>query len=187
MGLLTPDWEAFAAVVRTLDRLEIPYMVVGSVAASFHGLTRATHDVDLVVALRPQDVPQLVSALSDGFYVDEDNAADATRSADMFNAIHYEGGFKIDFWVLKTDEFSRAQFDRRIPVDTDNLTAYVASAEDTILSKLLWHKISPSERQLSDARSIMLVSGKKLDMDYLLQWARKLDLQELLNAVIEEE
>jgi len=161
-------------------------MVVGSVAASYHGITRATHDVDLVVALDSSDVPALVRALEVDYYVDEEGAYTAAREGDMFNAIHNEGVYKVDFWVLKKDEFSRVQFDRRKAVDADGISVYVASAEDTILSKLLWNQISPSERQRADVGAILRVKYSVLDWDYIKIWAFKLGVDDVLSKLIEE-
>lgn len=184
--MIAPDWDAFRGVVRVLADLGIAYMVVGSVAASFHGLTRATHGVDLVVALERDDIPGLVAALKDGYYVDEEGAFEAAEHADMFNAIHNEGAFKIDFWVLKPDDFSRAQFDRREPVDVDGTRIYVASAEDTVLSKLSWNKISPSDRQMSDVRGILVARKGDLDYNYICTWADRLGVADVLNMLLEE-
>jgi hypothetical protein len=182
-----PIWEPFLGVVRILDDIGIPYMVVGSVAASYYGLTRATHDVDLVVALRSEDVPALVAALEPDYYVDVEGAYIAAREADTFNAIHNEGVYKVDFWVLKDDEFSRTQFERRVHVDTEGVTVCVESAEDTILSKLLWNKITPSERQLADISSVISVNPKSLDWDYLRKWAVRLGVFDILNDLTKEQ
>lgn len=43
--------EALQLVLAALDRLEIHYMIGGSVASSVHGVGRLTMDVDLVVEL----------------------------------------------------------------------------------------------------------------------------------------
>jgi hypothetical protein len=42
----------------------IPFMVTGSLASSLQGEPRATHDVDLVVAVSANDVPRLVASLA---------------------------------------------------------------------------------------------------------------------------
>jgi hypothetical protein len=64
----------------------------------------------------------------------------------MFNIIHYESGCKVDFWLPKKDELSSMRFSRRQFQKICGTEAYAESAEDTIISKLLWNQISPSER-----------------------------------------
>lgn len=39
--------ELFRRITGALDRAEIPYMVTGSFASAFHGVPRATQDIDL--------------------------------------------------------------------------------------------------------------------------------------------
>jgi hypothetical protein len=41
---VSPEEQALATVVTMLGRLGIPYMVTGSVASSYHGRPRSTHD-----------------------------------------------------------------------------------------------------------------------------------------------
>ena len=50
-------------VAETLERLEVPYVVGGSLASSFHGIPRATIDADLVAALRPEHRSEFVESL----------------------------------------------------------------------------------------------------------------------------
>ncbi len=60
---------------------------------------------------------------------------------------------------------------------------YFSSAEDLILMKLSWYKISPSDRQLDDVKSILKISGDKLDARYLNKWAKKLGVLKILNRL----
>ena len=38
----------YIEVVRALEEIEAPYMIVGAFAASAYGLTRSTHDIDIL-------------------------------------------------------------------------------------------------------------------------------------------
>ena len=38
-------------IAKVFDRLQIPYLVGGSLASSLHGIPRATQDVDMVAGL----------------------------------------------------------------------------------------------------------------------------------------
>jgi hypothetical protein len=155
-------------------------MIVGSIAATLHGFSRATHDIDIVISTVPEAIPALAAALGDEFYLDVEPACAAVERRDMFNAIHMDSGLKVDFWVLADDEYSQTQFANRLEIEFDGLEAFVASAEDTILSKLLWYRISPSDRQLGDAKAIITLKRDLLDWDYLSEWSRKLCVDALL-------
>ena len=178
--------EVISSVLGALERAGIPYMVVGSFAAALYGVTRTTHDVDIVVALSQDAIPELARALGEGFYLDEEAARGAVARSDMFNALHVESGLKVDFWILGEDSFSRSQFQRRRPTNVWGTAGYAASAEDTVLSKLLWHNLSGSERQLSDARDILRAQQGLLDCHYLRRWSSELNIDDLLNQLIEE-
>lgn len=57
--------EALRKVVASLDRLEIPYALIGGLAVAARGAVRATQDVDLIVALPVQEAPSLERSLRD--------------------------------------------------------------------------------------------------------------------------
>ncbi len=61
----------------------------------------------------------------------------------------------------------------------------VATAEDTILRKLLWYRAGGevSERQWNDTRGIVRLNRSTLDMDYLRKWAVHLKVDDLLEAL----
>jgi hypothetical protein len=52
----------FSHVVHVLERLSIPYMVVGGFAAIFYGEPRLTLDVDVVIDMKPNHIPSFVDA-----------------------------------------------------------------------------------------------------------------------------
>jgi hypothetical protein len=91
----------------------------------------------------------------------------------MFNVIHYEAVSKIDFIVLKDAPYRINEFERRRTVEVDGHPISIVSAEDLVLSKLVWAKDSPSELQLRDVRSI-ITSQAALDWAYMEKWAPSL-------------
>ena len=183
---MTSYSEVVREVLSALESAGVPYMVVGSFAASIYGVSRATHDLDVVVALTPDAVTSLQAALGDGFYFDELSAQEALERSDMFNILHIESGLKVDFWILGRDDYSRTQFERRRPTETWGIKSYVASPEDTVLSKLLWYRITPSDRQLADVRDVLIVEKGELDYEYMAHWAETLGVQDLLDRLIKE-
>jgi hypothetical protein len=82
------------------------------------------------------------------------------------------------------DSFERTSFHRRQPVTLFRTPAWVTTAEDVILHKLHWQKISPSDRQLQDAAGVYTVQGNALDTSYLRQWARSLNVEQELDALL---
>ena len=183
--------DTLSHVARVLDGLSVPYAVVGSVASSLFGLSRATADADLLADLQPAHVAPFSEALKDDFYVDEEMIRKALRTRRSFNVIHTGTFFKVDVY-LPADEFSREQLARRRPerlVEGFDQAIYLATPEDTILAKLRWYQLGggTSERQLSDVAGVVKVQGGRLDIEYLRVWADRLEVRDLLEQVLEGE
>ena len=171
-------------VIGRLESISLPYCITGSIAGNFYGIPRLTHDMDVVVMLKKDDVKPLIEAFEKDSYIDESSVIKAIRDRRMFNVIHHKTGLKVDFWILKGDEYNRNFFERRKREEIiSGVSAWLATPEDVILSKLLWHKMTPSERQLNDAKGILEVQAGRLDLTYLQQWAKKIKVSVILKDV----
>ena len=185
--------DAFTRLLEILDRSEIQYSVGGSVASSTHGVPRATMDVDLVAEISPGQVDELVALLHAEFYADATMIREALARGRSFNLIHYGTAYKFDVFTLRDDEYSRTEFGRRVFMEIQNfgtepIECAVATAEDTILRKLEWYRAGgeTSERQWSDVRGVVKISGARLDLDYLRHWAPFLKVDDLLDRLLAE-
>jgi hypothetical protein len=181
---VTPEEQTLDAVTQMLERLNIPYMITGSLAASHHGRPRATHDADLVIDLDGEQLDALVGELGAAhFYVDARGAHDALAQRRQFNVIDMRYACKVDLIIRKDRAFSREEFERRQHVDIGfGRPLAMVTPEDAILSKLEWAKRTDSERQLRDAAAIVEVNPG-LDRQYVTRWAEDLGVSELWDAV----
>lgn len=176
------------AVIGVLDQARIQYMVTGSVASSMQGEPRSTHDIDMVVAIQESKAHELSEAFPPpDFYLDENSILDALKNQSMFNLINSKVGDKVDFWVFTDDPFDRSRFSRRISEDFMGIQMQVSSPEDTILAKLRRAKLSGgSEKQFTDALRVYEVQYGQLDVNYLEDWANKLNVQSLWKKLTKE-
>ena len=72
--------DLFVRLTAALTKSEIPYMLTGSFASSFHGVPRASNDFDIVIAPTEKQLSELKDILSDKeYYFDLDDALDAVR------------------------------------------------------------------------------------------------------------
>ena len=131
---LTVKHEILARVTGLLDIIGIPYMIAGSLASSFHGRPRTTHNADIVIDPGPEALDRLVAELSAAhLYVDLGVARDALRHRRQLNVIDAASAFKLDLIVRKDRAFSREEFGRRQAVELAGMPVALASPEDTIL------------------------------------------------------
>jgi hypothetical protein len=178
-------------LANALEQNGITYVLVGSLASSMHGMYRSTADIDIVADVKAAQVMPLLAALQQEFYVDENAIKEAVNLRKSFNAIHFNSVFKVDIFIPKSDEFSMKQLERRqlkkLSPDLEQ-QIYVATAEDTILAKLRWYESAnqASTVQWRDVIGILAASSKKLDFNYLRQWAIRLRVHELLEKAIAE-
>ncbi len=175
-------------VVAVLEAAEMPYMITGSTVSSLQGEARSTHDIDVVVGVRPAAISALIAGFpSPRFYLEEQAIRDAVAQFGMFNVLDSEGGDKVDFWVLKPDRFDLSMFHRRYKETGAGIEMWVSQPEDTILSKLRWAKMcGGSEKQMGDCRGVYEVNYPHLDQEYLRTWAKELEIEDLLLRVQRE-
>jgi hypothetical protein len=183
--------EVILRVATVFEELQIRYLIGGSVASSIQGFSRATADVDIVADLHPEHVAPLYAALKDDFYADDQAMRRAVSLRRMFNLIHSDTFFKVDIYIPQNDEFSRQQLKRArrealLPGEAGG--AYIASPEDTVLTKLRWYRRGGgvSERQLTDVLGVLKVQGQRLDLEYLRGWADTLGVLDLLERLVKE-
>lgn len=114
--------------VEALERMNVPYLVVGSFASIAYGESRFTQDIDIIAAFQLKHVDELLTAFPpDDFYLSEAAIRDAIRTSLQFNVIHPSSGNKIDFILPRADEWATVRMARRRPVrllpDRDVMTA----------------------------------------------------------------
>ncbi len=185
---MSPEQEALLGLIRVLDRLAIPHMVTGSLASSYHGRPRLTHDADIVIDPDLEQIDALVRHLLDaGHYVDAARAHDALRHRSQFNVVDAHSAFKIDLIVRKDRPFSREELARSRAVDlAPGVRVALASPEDSILSKLEWaKKAGRSEKQIDDAAGVLAVNPG-IDRSYIERWADELGVIDLWREISSE-
>jgi hypothetical protein len=158
-----------------LEILQIPYMLSGSTAMMHYSAYRLTADIDIVVELGPDKETRLFSVLEPEYYVPRDAVRRAISSKRMFNVIHTRTAYKVDCIIKKTSKFQTAVFDRRRKVDFWGKDIWIITAEDLILSKLVWAKDSKSEMQFKDIKNLMRTD---YDRSYVERWLDELGIRE---------
>jgi len=171
-------------VSQRLTSAGIPYMISGSVAASFYSISRMTNDVDIVVQLYRKDKQQLLNLFSKDFYISPESIDDAFAGIGMFNIIHNISVSKCDVILLKDNPFSQSAFARSIDIEFEGNSLKVISPEDLIIQKLLWRRDTGSDLQWKDVLEIAKAKKDSLDKEYMLRWGKELGLSDELKALL---
>lgn len=181
-------YELLEVIVRILEKLKIPYLVTGSVAAMAYGEPRLTNDIDIVTGIDVTHIAGLLAELPwDQFYVSDDTIRDAIQYKTQFNIIHPASGLKIDVVIRDKSAFNDSRFSRiRRIKPGESYEANFASPEDIIIMKMRYFKEGGSDKHLRDIAGILKISGAEIDRQYIYGWAKKMDLSEIWDLVIQE-
>ncbi|HEY9076175.1 MAG TPA: hypothetical protein VIO61_06510 [Anaerolineaceae bacterium] len=87
--------EVTVRVTQVLEKLNIPYLIGGSLASALYGMVRTTQDADIVAEMRLEHLKPFVMALQNDFYLDDEMIAESIRNHSSFNIIHRESMFKV--------------------------------------------------------------------------------------------
>ena len=160
-------------IVSRLEQAEIPYCLVGGMAAIAYGRPRLTLDADLVLALLPSRIAELAKIFpAEEFYLPPEEVLIAETRHDSrghFNIIHLASGMKADCYLPGRNPRAHWELKNRRRLTTDFGEAWFAPPESVIVNKLIFFKEGGSEKHLEDIRS-MLESTPSLDRQVLVEW-----------------
>ncbi len=180
------------AVVRALERMGVRHYVCGSLASSLHGEPRATNDADIVAVLALSHFARLKQELGQRFFLDEDDFRAAVENQRSFNLIDEIELSKVDVFCVRSAGYQAEALERVVRLDLEPDDPFsrvsVASAEDTVVSKLRWYRLGEefSDRQWRDILGVLAAQQGRLDLDYMRRWARSLGVEDLLDRALAE-
>ena len=154
-------YDLYIRVVKALDEIGAPYMIVGAFGGSVFGIARSTNDIDMLVDLQEKDC----IAISENFplpryYADPEMIKNSIEMGIMFNLIDTEEGARADLVPLKREPEYQTAFNRRVRTTfTDpsgqSFEAWVAQPTDIIIGKLHAWEEGRSDKHPKDIFSIL--------------------------------
>lgn len=175
---MSEELEVLKIVTQRLGEAGINYMISGSIAANYYTIPRMTRDIDVVVELKEGDIDKFIGLFGDDFYINRETVSNEVSRQGMFNLIYNRYVIKIDFIVKKSSTYQQGAFSRRKQVIIELCPMWFVSAEDLVISKLMWAKDSHSEMQLKDVGNL-INTVDDLDLKYVENWVRELDLEQI--------
>jgi hypothetical protein len=180
---LKTELDILKDVTEKLEKINVSYMLTGSLAMMYYAQPRMTRDIDLVIELNKPQIENFVEAFSNEYYISPEAVRDSVEHSFMFNLIHLKSSVKVDCIVRKPEEYRIIEFSRRKKIKFSGIEIFIVSKDDLILSKLYWAKDSESELQIRDIKSLL---NTGYDRDYLFEWAKKLNLYNFLMSLKDE-
>jgi hypothetical protein len=179
-------YELLQMVIEVFERLQIRYLVTGSVAAMAYGEPRLTNDIDIVAGVENRHVPGLIAAFPrEEFYVSEGMILEAIDHRGQFNIIHPASGLKVDVIICGNTPFDLSRFKRARRIrPAETYEANFAAPEDVIIKKMEYYRSGGSEKHLRDIAGILKISGEEIDRGYITEWSARLGLSETWDAIL---
>ena len=161
----------FLVFLEPLNKKKIEYMVTGSVASIIYGEPRVTHDIDMVVQLRLNDVPDFISLFdSEEFYCPPEEIIKTEIGRETrghFNIVHHKTGFKADMYPVGEDKLHKWAMSRRTKISVEKVDVWLAPPEYVIIRKLQYYKEGGSCKHLRDISRMLTMSGDSIESSLL--------------------
>ena len=180
-------FELYLDIFQTLERLGIPYAIIGAFAGMSYGMTRLTADLDIVVEMNEEQVEALAAAYpAPRFYADPHQMRESIRLGIMFNIIDTTAGRKVDLIPTTMEPgygfVLKRRIRRSIQWRGQAFEAWFAHPEDVIVGKLMAWKEGRSFKHEQDIRDILVAVRlneepewtSNFDFEYIDRWATRL-------------
>jgi len=173
------SYEYVKKLISALNRLNLKYIFTGAFALSYYGYPRSSSDIDIIVEPDKDKLLRLAKLLAREYDISESDVIKAVDECSHFAVFYRKRMFPyFDFKVAcKIGEYDSLE-DYEV-VDYHGVLCRICSAEDLIVKKLEWG-------DLVDVRSILYRQRNKLNREKLLKLAKKRNVYELLQKLLEE-
>lgn len=158
------------AIARGLERLGIPYMLIGGQAVLLYGEPRLTRDIDVTLGVGPERLSELLEWVrGSGWQVLVEAPAEFVGKTMVLPCLEPVSGIRIDLiFSFSPYELQALKRARRVPLGGAQVC--FASLEDLIIHKVL----AARPRDLEDLRSVLL-KNRAFDLEYVHRWLREFD------------
>lgn len=151
-------------VVAVLNALHVPHAVIGALAASFHGVVRASLDADALISLPPgrAEISRLIDALRRARLKSRFRHGEPGDPVGAVISVEDRFANRVDL-LMKIRGMTEAVFSRTVEVDFMKARIRVIGAEDFIAMKAF----AGSPKDLSDATGVLQVSSDRINLTLL--------------------
>ena len=175
---------ATARAVEVLEEAGLDYMVVGSFSTNRYARSRSTKDADLVVSAAGGQVASALRSMGKPYRLEPQIGFESVTGTTRY-LVEVEGSeFTVECFLLSDDPHDRERFDRRVRMRlAPGLEAWIAAAEDVVVTKLRWAKEAGRGKDRDDVRNVLGFQAGKLDLPYIERWAAEHGTLELYREI----
>ncbi len=190
-----PEWrlqasdiqEALLPLLTIAEHLDVPALLIGSVASSIYGFPRSVHDLDIVADFSTDHSDFLLEQLAHNYVFDPNVVSIALQQQTSFSMLHLSQLIKVDVFLPST-VFDTMLVERRQAQELieGRRPLFVASAEDvTLLTLLQYHaQGANADDRWNDILGMLKVQAPTVDCVYLERQATELGIEALLSQAL---
>ncbi len=154
--------------VQILRAEHVDYAIVGAMAASVHGVIRASRDADALLSISASALSKLERSFKAAGFRTELRHGDADDPITAVLALHDQFENRVDL-LVGIRGFDPAAFSRTIEVPFEGESLQFVGLEDFVAMKVF----AGGPQDLADARSALEVAQGPLDADLLRRLAKR--------------
>ena len=152
--------EALKAIAACLKEAGISYMVVGGQAVLQYGETRFTQDIDITLAVTPDEIEEVIKPLqSCGFSTIPSDYLSFLKDTWVLPVRHSTTNIRIDL-IFSILPFERAAISNANEIFIDGAPVRFIAVEDLIVQKIF----SGRPRDIEDAEGILKLNKERVDL-----------------------
>ncbi|QDU57974.1 hypothetical protein [Aeoliella mucimassa] len=165
--------EIVKQVLASLSKHGHSFMLVGSYATNLYCVPRGTQDIDLVVEAEFIAAAREIAQSHPEIHLDPQLGFESVTATKRVLLTADDTDFKVEIFELSNDPHDQARFQRRLPIDLYDERAWVATPEDTIITKLNWSQKTGRGKDRDDAQNVMATQHETLDWPYIASWCER--------------
>jgi hypothetical protein len=154
--------------VQVLRAAQVDYAIIGAMAASVHGVIRASRDADALLSITVPALPDLERSFRAAGFITELRRGDVDDPISAVLTLHDEFENRVDL-LVGIRGFDPQAFSRTIDVPLDGEPLRFVGLEDFIAMKIF----AGSPQDASDATTAIQVATEPLDVNLLRQLASR--------------
>jgi predicted nucleotidyltransferase len=158
------------AIARGLERLGIPYMLIGGQAVLLYGEPRLTRDIDVTLGAGLERLSEVLEWVrGSGWQVLVEAPAEFVGKTMVLPCLERGSGIRIDL-IFSFSPYEQQALKRARHVPVGGVRVSFASLEDLIIHKVL----AGRPRDLEDLRGVLL-KNQAIDLEYVHHWLSEFD------------